>query len=173
MPVAPLAVASLMVLVTIVIQIAGLTLLILLMRARLDHERAHRYIINQLGMVLGVALGLFLIHTIQIWLYALVFMWVGAFDSFEPALYFSTSSFTTVGYGDIVLETDWRLLGAIESANGFLVLGWSTVFLISVISRLRSIEFQWLERREAEADLFEAQQARDDADEDPGRNGDA
>ena len=47
-----------------------------------------------------------------------------------------------------MLDADWRLMGAIESANGFLLLGWSTAFLISVVSRLRSIEFDWLERRE-------------------------
>ena len=82
----------------------------------------------------------------------------GVIDTFEAALYFSTSTFTTVGYGDIVLEPGWRVLAAIESANGFLLLGWSTAFLLQVVSRMRSVEFQWLERRQDEAELFESRQ---------------
>lgn len=104
-----------------------------------------------MGLILLVVLGLFLIHTVQIWVYALAFFWLGTFDSFEAALYYSTSSFTTVGYGDVLLDERWRILGAIESANGFLLLGWSTAFLISVVSRLRSIEFEWLEDRREDA----------------------
>ncbi len=64
-----------------------------------------------------------------------------------------------MGYGDLVPDQRWRILGAIESANGFLLLGWSTAFLISVVSRLRSIEFTWLEERferKVEADTGQA-----------------
>jgi len=131
---------------------AGLTGLIGLMRARAHHIQPFRNAWRQMGLILLVVLGLFAIHTVQIWVYAFAFRLVGAFDRFEPALYYSTSSFTTVGYGDVVLDDRWRLVGAIESANGFLLLGWSTAFLISVVTRLRSIEFEWLEHRGDEDD---------------------
>ena len=64
----------------------------------------------------------------------------------KSALYFSTTSFTTIGYGDVVLDRQWRLLGAIEGANGLLLFGWSTAFLFSVTGRLRALEHDWLER---------------------------
>jgi hypothetical protein len=91
-------------------------------------------------------LGLMAIHTLEIWLYALAFLAVGALGDFETALYFSTTSFTTLGYGDVVLDRQWRLLGAIEGANGLLLWGWSTAFLFSVIGRMRALEHDWLER---------------------------
>ena len=65
---------------------------------------------------------------------------IGEFDAIEPALYFSTSTFTTVGFGDLVLAEDWRMLAAAESANGFLLIGWSTAFLVAVTARVRIFE---------------------------------
>ena len=81
-----------------------------------------------------------MLHTIQIWLYALTYLALGQFDAVEPALYFSTSTFTTVGFGDLILTEDWRMLAAAESANGFLLIGWSTAFLVAVSARVRMFE---------------------------------
>ena len=147
---APLALSSLLVVITLVIHLFGLMGLMRVMRARARDLRPMESAAGQTLMVLLVVLGLFAIHTVQIWLYAIVYDALGVVPTFEAALYYSICSFTTVGYGDVVLDADWRLMGAIESANGFLLLGWSTAFLISVVSRLRSIEFDWLERREGE-----------------------
>ncbi len=142
-----LLVSAALVLVTVIIQIAGLAVLIWVMRWRASRFAGFSYVLQQLGVILAVSMGLFAVHAVQIWLYALVYLWIGAFETFETALYFSTSSFTTVGYGEIFMEPPWRIVSAIQSANGFLVLGWSTIFLISVLSRLRSVEMDWLERR--------------------------
>jgi hypothetical protein len=65
---------------------------------------------------------------------------IGQFDTLEPALYFATSTFTTVGFGEIVLTPEWRMLSAAESANGFLLIGWSTAFLVSISARVRMFE---------------------------------
>ena len=73
---------------------------------------------------------------------------LAALGDFEAALYFSTASFTTLGYGDVVLDHRWRLLGAIEGANGLLLFGWSTAFLISVTGRMRALEHDWLDKVE-------------------------
>jgi hypothetical protein len=86
------------------------------------------------------------VHTVEVWLYAVGYLAVGALHDLESALYFSTTSFTTLGYGDIVLNQKWRLVGAIEGANGLLLFGWSTAFLVSVTGRLRLLEHDWLER---------------------------
>src|SRR5262245_52042761 len=59
-----------------------------------------------------------------------------ALPSFEEALYFSTVTFTTVGYGDIVLGREWRQLGTFEAMNGWIIFGWATALIIALIQRL-------------------------------------
>lgn len=56
--------------------------------------------------------------------------------SFEDALYFSTVTFTTVGYGDIVLDRDWRQVATFEAINGWIIFGWATALMMAVIQRL-------------------------------------
>lgn len=148
-----LLVSAGLVLATVIIQIAGLAILIWMMRWRARRFAGFSYVLQQLGVILAVVMGLFVMHALQIWLYALAYVQIASFADFETALYFSTSSFTTVGYGEIFMEPPWRIVSAIQSANGFLLLGWSTVFLISVLSRLRSVEMDWLESR-IEPELF-------------------
>lgn len=78
-----------------------------------------------------VVIGIFAILTVEVWLWAGIYDALGVFGDFETSLYFSTSSFSTVGYGDVVLTTEWRLLAALESVNGFLLIGWSTAYLVA------------------------------------------
>src|SRR5262245_53811196 len=59
-----------------------------------------------------------------------------ALPSFEEALYFSTVTFTTVGYGDIVLGREWRQLATFEAINGWVIFGWATALIIAIIQRL-------------------------------------
>jgi len=150
---AALLLATALVLVSVIVQIAGLAVLIWIMRWRARRFAGLAYVLQQLGVILAVVMGLFVIHAVQVWVYAMAYWAIGAFQTFETALYFSTSSFTTVGYGEIYMEPPWRIVSAIQSAVGFLVLGWSTIFLISVLARLRSVEMDWLERR-IEPELF-------------------
>lgn len=81
-------------------------------------------------------LGVFIAHIIQIWLWAAFYLCVDALPNIESALYFSTSTFTTVGFGDIVLNKEWRLISSFQSANGFILFGWSTAFIFEVMSKL-------------------------------------
>lgn len=89
------------------------------------------------AVVLALAvLGVFCAHIVQIWIWALFYISVGAISGLEEALYFSTSTFTTVGFGDVVLGENWRLVSSFQSANGFILFGWSTAFIFEVMSRL-------------------------------------
>lgn len=81
-------------------------------------------------------LGVFSAHIVEIWLWAGLYIITGALDHFETALYFSTTVFTTLGLGDIVLGEKWRLLSVIEAANGFMLFGWSTAFIFEIMSKL-------------------------------------
>jgi hypothetical protein len=144
-----LALATLMVGLTVIIHFAGLLGLMWMLRARGHRFRAHESAVGQGAAIVFVVLGLVAILTIEIWLYGMVYFALGALPDFESALYFSTTSFTTIGYGDIVLEKSWRLFGAVEGANGLLLFGWSTAFLIAVTARMRILEHDWLERPDA------------------------
>ena len=148
MLIASLVLASILVFITVVIHLTGLSVLMALMRARFDHIRPHASFFRQAIFLGAIVLGLFGLHALQIWVYALVYLALGEFSTFEAALYYSTSAFTTVGFGDVFQESEWRMIGAIESANGFLMIGWSTAFLVTVIGKLRAAEFDWLEHRE-------------------------
>lgn len=141
-----LLLASAMVCATVVIHLCGLLLLMRLLRQRAHRFHTHDSVVGQGALILVVVLGIFAIHTTEIWLYALVFDLTGALPDFETALYFSTTNFSTLGYGDVTLPKDWRLFGSIEAANGLIMFGWSTAFLLSVIGRMRMLEHDWLEK---------------------------
>ena len=56
------------------------------------------------------------------------------------ALYFSMTTFTTVGYGDIVLAKEWRILASLQAANGMIIFGWSTALIFYYIQRIYGSE---------------------------------
>jgi voltage-gated potassium channel len=126
----------------------GLTVLTVIMHAlgtlllsrrvtRLWQERKQRP--GRLGAELLVARlvgGLLLLHLAEAVAWALFFLLIGLLPDLEAAAYFSLTSYTTVGYGDLVLKEPWRLLGPIEAAVGILMLGWSTGILVALISRI-------------------------------------
>lgn len=85
---------------------------------------------------LGVVISIIALHGIEIWAFALVFMKVGATQGLENSLYFSTISYSTVGYNDLHISPNWRLMGAFESILGMLLLGWSTSFFFRMLSRI-------------------------------------
>ena len=143
-----LGLASVMVMVTVTLHFFGLLLLTYVMSASRHHLRPHESVLRQAALLLFVILGIFALVTVHIWLYAALYRALGEMRDFETALYYSTTTFTAVGFGDVVVSPRWRVLSAIEAANGVILLAWSTAFLLSVTSRLRVLEHEWLERRE-------------------------
>ena len=136
-----------MVVLTVLIHFFGLVLLLRLLAAH-SHRVAHfGALMSQILMLLTAVLSLIFLHTAEIWSYALLYLALGALNGFEQALYFSTVSFTMLGFGDIVLDPAFRIISAIEGANGLILFGWSTAFLISLMSKLRMLEHDWLERK--------------------------
>jgi Ion channel len=81
-----------------------------------------------------------LLHLIEITAWALLYVRKSAMADLQSALYFSAVTYTTTGYGDLVLPQEWRLVGAIEALTGILMCGWSTAFFIAVVSRMFSGE---------------------------------
>jgi len=139
-----LLVATCMVTLTVIIHYAGLAGILHLLRNRPKSTTRTTWF-KQGTAILFIVFGLIALHTVQIWFYAAFYVLAGVLPDLETALYFSTVSFTTVGYGDVVLPPQWRLVGAIESANGLLLFGWSTAFLAATTAQLRTLESTWLQ----------------------------
>jgi hypothetical protein len=77
-----------------------------------------------------------LVHLVEITVWALLYVWRRAMPDLPSALYFSAVTYTTTGYGDLVLPDEWRLVGAVEALTGILMCGWSTGFFFAVASRM-------------------------------------
>jgi len=75
-------------------------------------------------------------HLAQAVLWAAAYYAVGGFDDLATSLYFSLSSYTTVGYADVVLPQHLRLLGPLEAATGVLMFGWSTGYIFAFATRM-------------------------------------
>ena len=82
-----------------------------------------------------VTTAVIFLHGFQVLLWACCYRCF-CFPSWESALYFSASSYATVGYGDIVLPAKWRMLGPLESMMGVLMCGVSVSLLFAIATRL-------------------------------------
>jgi hypothetical protein len=91
---------------------------------------------KNVGIMMIVSLVTAAAHLIQIALWAVVFLICDTMPTFETAFYFSAESYTSLGYGDIVLSGRWRLLGPLEAVNGLLLFGLSTAVMFAIMSRL-------------------------------------
>lgn len=123
---------------TVVIHAVALDRLVNLLEKLGPHSFRHFKKSWEAPLMVITVLGVFLTHIVQIWIWAILFFYLepDILPDLESALYFSTSSFTTVGFGDVYLDKEWRLLSAFESANGFILFGWSTAFIFEIISKL-------------------------------------
>jgi hypothetical protein len=137
-----LSLATLMVVGIAAIHVLGLAILTRLLRS---HSRLFpRLRVRLLTILLAATVGIIAIHTVEIWAYAAVYLEVGAFANFEEALYYSTVTYASIGYGDVLMPHAWRIFGAIEGAAGIIMLGWSTAYLVSLLTQLKLIGHDWL-----------------------------
>ena len=84
----------------------------------------------------GTVLLILAANTLCVWIWALLFRFLAVFASLEEAVYFSMVSFTTVGYGDVVVNQDWRVLSGFVAVNGLLAFGIFTAFLIEMMHKV-------------------------------------
>lgn len=80
-----------------------------------------------------------LLHYIEIAIWAIVFLSIPELDKlshWEEAIYFSTVTYTTTGYGDITLPPLWRIMAGFEAMNGILLFGWSTAMFYTVVQKI-------------------------------------
>ena len=85
------------------------------------------------------AVFLMLLHYVEIVLWAFVYLNIPELDKivhWEEAIYFSTVTYTTLGYGDITLPPVWRLMSGFEAMNGILLFGWTTAMFYAVVQKI-------------------------------------
>jgi hypothetical protein len=135
-------IAFLLIGICLVIHCTGLVLLgIPLLNWRRAIEQRAGTVYTILILITVFAL-LMLLHLVEICIWAAFYNLRGLFGNFETSLYFSLGTYSTIGYGDVVLPEKWRLLGALEGIAGVLLCGLSTAFLIRVVNALLLFRFQ-------------------------------
>ena len=93
----------------------------------------------RLRVALLLVFGIFVIvsaHTAQVWIWSVAFFWMAELPDLATSFYFATVTYTTLGYGDIVLGPDTRIVATFCAITGLLTFGISTAFLIGVLSRV-------------------------------------
>jgi len=90
-------------------------------------RRVHVFLIGE------IVLLMFLISVVEVVVWAIPYLAFGAIQGFEKAVYFSMVTFTTLGYGDVLLHERWRLLASFEAANGIIMFGWTTAIVMAAI----------------------------------------
>ncbi|TXH99634.1 MAG: two pore domain potassium channel family protein [Pseudorhodobacter sp.] len=106
-------------------------------------QRSHSWMLREphrpklVLMITGVSLWVLGVITAGVWVWAMAYYRVGAFGTLEEAVYFSLVCFTTLGFGDLLMPQEWRLLAGMEAANGFLNFGLLTALLIEALRQIR------------------------------------
>lgn len=127
--------AVLLVTLTLWLQCAGIAVLIRMARTSIEQGMARLSALRAGVLMIRFSVLVVVLHFLQI-LFWSVFYRLYCLPSWESSFYFSASSFSTVGYGDVVLPRIWRLLGPVESVTGVLMCGISVSCLFAVATRL-------------------------------------
>ena len=132
--VAVLIIAAVLVAVTVAIHAAGLG--VILSHLAKSHALPPTQFWPITLLLIRVAWLLILIHGVEISVWALFYRWEGCLPDAEAAFYFSGVTYTTIGYGDLVLIKPWRMLGPIEGVTGILMCGLSAGLFFATVNRI-------------------------------------
>jgi len=133
-------IGTVVIFVTVVIQVLFISVAIQVLTKRGGYLVKPPFFVKTTVAIVAVVLWLIVGISLSAWSWAGVFLAAGVFQSLEPALYFSIVTFTTLGYGDITLDTQWRILASFAAVNGLIIFGLNTAFLVEFTSRLRSTQ---------------------------------
>jgi len=130
-----LAVGSGLVALTVLVHTVGLILVAATIPLLARWLGFHNHGVGRTLAMTGTVLGILGILTLEVWGWAVAYVLLDVTRDLADALYLSTAMFSTLGYGEIRIAPAWRLLTALEGINGFLMIGWSTAFLVAAATR--------------------------------------
>ena len=133
---APLLLALLALAIGVIVQVSAVVVMLTTLKNRIERGQIRPNFRSTATVLTIVVFVLFTGHLVQMAIWAILFLQVDQFGDFTTAFYHSIVNFVTLGYGDIVMDERWRLLGALEAASGVLMLGLSTGSLFAVMSFL-------------------------------------
>lgn len=128
-------IAAILMLATTAVHTGGMMLTLHLVRKKKEPSkyRWQRSHVHQVGVIV---LLMFYVSVVEVLLWAATYLALNALEGFEKAVYFSMVTFTTLGYGEIVLEERWRLLASFEAANGIIMFGWTTAIVLAAVQHI-------------------------------------
>jgi voltage-gated potassium channel len=132
-------VAILLVAGTVGIHAVGTTLLLRHLAGAVLRIKDRLTFVHRMILTASTALFLLSLHVCEVVLWAVAYSILPGLESlraFPDAVYFSCTTFTTLGYGDITIVGKWRFLSGVEAMNGILLFGWSTAMLFALIQHL-------------------------------------
>ena len=130
-----LGLGSLLIAATVLIQTAGLLAISHFMPRIIKRLKLHRHTLGRTLALIKTVFGLFLVHTLEVWLWAGAYVYLGAISNLEDALSFSTGTFSTVGAPQPIIDPHWHLLASLEGVDGFVLIGWSIAYLVGASTR--------------------------------------
>jgi hypothetical protein len=131
-----LAVAAALVLLMTMIHSVGLVGISRVLRLEKDRLVEHNFNASAIGLLGGLGLMVFALHIAEIFIFAGFYLTIGAMQTLEEALFYSASAYATLGWTADFFPSEWRLIGSLESLTGFILIGWSTAFMVSTMKRL-------------------------------------
>jgi len=99
-------------------------------------------LVSQALLLILMFFFIIILHVVETGIWAVFYLRRELFADLETSLYFSLVSYTTIGYGDVVLPQNWRLLGGIEGLSGVLLCGISAAFFFAYVNGLLQIRMQ-------------------------------
>lgn len=136
-----LLIGSLLTMITIAIHAVGTTAWVRLLR-RIRSSRGQPVVMSKMVAILcGTGVYLLLLHLLEVTCWAFAYLSTPGIEnltSIEEAIYFSMVTFSSLGYGDIVIAAPYRLLSGIEAMTGLLIFGWSAALFFAILGRMMS-----------------------------------
>ncbi|MBI1418709.1 MAG: two pore domain potassium channel family protein [Limimaricola sp.] len=113
---------------------------------RMRHWLARRPHRPKLTLILSAAaLWILAQVTFGVWIWALTLRALDIFSTLEASVYFALTAYTTLGFGDVLLPEQWRLLGGMAATNGLLSMGLLTAMMVEALRQVRMIQLKSLE----------------------------
>ena len=128
-------ISLLMILITTVIHAFGMILVFKAVRSQEGHLH-NELKSKQITWTSITVLLMVMVSFVEVTAWAAAYLFTGAIEGLEQALYYSMVTFTTLGYGDVVLDEHWRLMGSMQAANGTIMFGWTTAIVVTSVHHI-------------------------------------
>ncbi len=128
-------IGAILILLTTAVHAGGMSLALRSTRkhATIAETESH---LSRVFSVGRVVLIMYLVAIVEVLIWSAAYLAFDVIEGFEKAIYFSAVTFTTLGYGDVVLDGSRRILSSLEAINGIIMFGWSTAIVIAAVQRV-------------------------------------